>query len=152
MRIVELKDVFDMDSGAPEPIVIDAGFYTTVSFNKMWDGKEPYQPSCYTIKFLHCVYHSHGTPNDEALHGHLYYALGLKHYSFSVVEDSELIEKLRIINSVHQYYNPLKWAKYKHYIITFKDSTFECVAAGYEVTEYPTTPKEQALSILNEYQ
>jgi hypothetical protein len=38
------------------------------------------------------------------------------------------------MNSVHPYHDPKQFEELNHYVFTFHDSTFECVARGLEVT------------------
>ncbi len=38
------------------------------------------------------------------------------------------------MNSVHEHHKPQRYERLKHYVFAFHDSTFECVAEGYEVT------------------
>jgi hypothetical protein len=51
---------------------------------------------------------------------------------------------------VHPYYDPHKWEKYKHYILTFHDNMFECVAKNFEIREGNTSLYNQVTIILNE--
>lgn len=150
MKIVEIPDIFKMETGAPEPTLLASGSSLTISFYKDVGTNENVFP-CYILRFKQVRYHSFGTPNDEALNGHPYYKLGLRSYSFYMIERSDLIEKLQSINSVHPYYNASKWSNLKHYIITFKEQMFECVASEYEIEEYEnSSPNEQVLKLLTD--
>ena len=76
--------------------------------------------------------HLFGPPNDEAIEGHPLASQGLSIYSVNEVANSSWIHSLERMNSVHPYHRPEKFAKYRHYIFVFQDSTFECVASGFE--------------------
>jgi len=70
-----------------------------------------------------------GGPNDEALNGHPLYKNGLKFYSAHKVQNSTWIESLERSNSVHQRHDRVRFMEGKvHYILTFQDSTLECIA------------------------
>jgi hypothetical protein len=75
-----------------------------------------------------------GPPNDEALLGHPLAARGLSHYGAYEVIDSSWIRKLERMNSVHDRHDSSRFFKDKrHFVFTFHDSTFECIARGFEV-------------------
>jgi hypothetical protein len=77
--------------------------------------------------------HYFGPPNDEAFSGHPLYAKGLKPYSVSKIENSEWIEELETMNSIHPHHRPGMNERYSHFIFAFHDTTFECVAKGFTV-------------------
>jgi len=85
------------------------------------------------IHFHICYASMFGPPNDEALLGHPLYGRGLQSYSAYLVEGSSWIRSLEKMNSVHPYHRAEAFARRKHFIWTFHDSTFECVADGYEI-------------------
>ena len=37
------------------------------------------------------------------------------------------------INQVHPQYNPDRWKTRKHYLLSFRDKTFECLASDYTI-------------------
>jgi hypothetical protein len=138
MKVVEIMNVFTMDAGAPQPLLIFNEHDTTLMFLLDADASSPEdsfddadEKLVGVLKFTNCIKLSSGVPSNETLAGHPYFAAGLESYSFYEVEDSDLIRQLMLVQSVHPYYDPTKWSKYKHFIITFHDSTFECVATGY---------------------
>jgi hypothetical protein len=71
-------------------------------------------------------------PGNETLPGHPYYPFGLASYGFYEMKDSDLIIKLKNIDSIHPYHKAATWKRYKHYILTFHENMFECIAIGYE--------------------
>jgi hypothetical protein len=69
-----------------------------------------------------------GAPNEEALSGHRLAQNGLLHFSFHEVHHSDWITDLMNRNSVHHRHADELFAGVRHFIATFKDETFECVA------------------------
>ncbi|QDU47118.1 hypothetical protein Mal52_56460 [Symmachiella dynata] len=72
-----------------------------------------------------------GAPNDEALSGHPLYGRGLQPYdAFEVINSRWLVEELR--------QNQVAFPNYefscRHFIFTFHDSSFECLAEDLSVT------------------
>jgi hypothetical protein len=53
---------------------------------------------------------------------------GLRPYAAHVVEGSSWIAELETRNRVHPYHRPEAFASLRHYLLTFHDETFECLA------------------------
>lgn len=85
------------------------------------------------VQFKGCHAFKFGDPNDEVLHGHPLYGRGLELYSAHIVANSSWLAELQRINSVHEYYDASIWHDLKHYLLTFHDDTFECIARGYSI-------------------
>src|SRR5262245_63708733 len=68
------------------------------------------------------------SPNDEAFAGHPLANRGLMPYGAFVIESSSWIRRLEQMNSAHPCHKPERFWARKHYVLTFHDSTFECVA------------------------
>ena len=142
MELIEIKGLFEMDAGAPSPIILSNDNELLVSFygNKDSDIGEPHQRNTvydtgiFILKFKSFLKYSFGLPSNETIQGHPYFKLGLSSYS----------------ERSHPYYNPEKWKEYKHYILTFHDNMFECVAEGFEVSEENTSIYHQVGIMLNE--
>ena len=98
------------------------------------------------IKFKRKFIHKFGAPNDDLIIGHPYYKIGLKPYSFYSVEDSDWIKEIIRIQSLHPYYNEESVKNLNHYILTFKDNTFECIADEYFV-EYSYETMSQCIQL-----
>lgn len=138
MKLKEINNAFDIDGGAPEPIVLSnddklfLGFYG----NKYEAMQEQIENSnTVTVKFSGYIKYTFGIPTNETLHGHRYYSLGLRSYGFYELENSDLIGEIIKIERIHTNFDREKWKKYKHYIISFHDNLFECVAKDFEVLE-----------------
>jgi hypothetical protein len=85
------------------------------------------------VEFIDCDAFTLGGPNDEVLHGHPLWGRGLSYYSAHVIAHSRWLAEAENINKVHQHYNPDRWKTRKHYLLTFHDETFECLASGYTI-------------------
>ncbi|MET2826111.1 hypothetical protein [Mesorhizobium shangrilense] len=75
-----------------------------------------------------------GPPNDEAISGHRLYGLGLKPYSAFEVINSSWIGSLERANRVHTSHRPDLFSDYRHFILTFHDSTLEFVAESFSTS------------------
>jgi hypothetical protein len=67
-----------------------------------------------------------GYPNDEALSGHPLYSKGLDAYGVCEVISSSWVKTLTEQNRVA--FPDTPDSTLRHFIITFHDSTFECIA------------------------
>ncbi|UVK46038.1 hypothetical protein BPNPMPFG_001637 [Mesorhizobium sp. AR07] len=70
-----------------------------------------------------------GPPNDEAISGHRLYALGLRPYEGFEVINSSWIASLEKANRV-----PDLFSGYRHFILTFHDSTLEFIAKDFSTS------------------
>lgn len=158
MELIEIKDLFYIDNGAPAPTVISNDNELIIIFysanrNLLSDIQERntiYDEGVVVLKFKVYLKYSFGIPSNETLQGHPYYQLGMRSYAFYEVKNSNLIEDIDHIQKIHPYYDPLKLKDYKHYLLTFHDSMFECVAKDFEVENIHTSMYKQATVILNE--
>jgi hypothetical protein len=71
-----------------------------------------------------------GSPNDEALDGHPLAARGLTAYGAFRVEQSSWVRRLEQMNRVHPQHSPESFLRLQHFVLTFHDSTFECVTSA----------------------
>ena len=127
--VVELDGVPEIEPGAPCPELVADEHNLTLTY---WTpDKPPYLPTTApqaVVRFSDCWFHLFGSPNDEALEGHPLYSHGLRAYGTYRVENSSLIRHLTRANAVHPHHDEQRFARLNHYIFTFHDSTFECVA------------------------
>lgn len=87
------------------------------------------------IEFKRYRSYKFGSPNDKALSGHPLYSRGLRAYGAFEVNGSSWIRELERMNSVHPRHSSERFKVLHHYVFTFHDSTFECVAEGYEIAQ-----------------
>ena len=100
-----------------------------------------------------CSVTKFGYPNDEALAGHPLYHRGLSGYGVFEVLNSEWIDLTVRQNQVS--FPATRRGSGRHFIFTFHDSTFECIAGGLNAsleTETPTRsrPTSSAASSLTQ--
>jgi hypothetical protein len=149
-KVIELFDFPEMETGAPLPIVLSDDYRTFLSYSLDFNwgatgaGAEPEKIAI--VEFNGCRSFMFGMPNDEALEGHPLFYRGVQHYGFYEVKESSWIKNLEKTNSVHDRHNRVAFfANLHHFIITFHDTTFECVARDYEITthEKPFDPIDE---------
>ncbi|WP_288380052.1 hypothetical protein [uncultured Massilia sp.] len=152
---VVLVDDFPQSSiGAPFPAVIATEDRLALVFiledrDLEWDGKTvrvvdvaSTDEQCVVVHFEHPTMHIFGPPNDEAFSGHRLASKGLRPYGVFEVINSEWIRQLEIMNSVHPQHDPERFYEGKrHFIFSFHDSVFECVARGYRYECMPGSVK-----------
>jgi len=85
------------------------------------------------VEFEGCICTKMGTPNEEVLRGHPLAGKGLAGYQAMSVKNSAWLKQVEAINAVHSHYKAERWRDLVHYILPFHDSTFECVARGFNV-------------------
>ncbi len=89
-----------------------------------------------------------GDPNDEAFYGHRLYDKGLQDVLWAgEVHNSVWIATVERVNSVHPRHDPERFANLRHFILRFKDSTFECITEGYRARKV-AEPMDQVVQQL----
>lgn len=156
MELLEIKGLFEMDCGSPSPTILSNDSELLIAFyaNKESASIIPQHniinnTGIFALKFKVYLKYTFGLPGEETIQGHPYSKLGMKSYSFYELRNSDLIKSLQNIEKVHPEYNPEKWEIYKHYILTFHDNMFECIAQDFEVIEENTFLYNQATIMLN---
>jgi len=86
------------------------------------------------IRFAGALAWFHGPPNDEAFAGHPLASRGLGRYGAYRVDQSSWLRRLERMNSVHPQHRPESYVGFNHYVFTFHDSTFECVARRFDTS------------------
>ena len=141
-RVIELEDVPQSSVGAPFPLVL-SDERTIVLGYRIRDAS----PACTDrpgeslalVEFELYQSYMFGAPNDEAFSSHPLAARGLHPYAAFRIDDSSWVRQLERMNSVHPNHNPNKFQELKHFVFAFHDSTFECVAKGFRISEYEGT-------------
>ena len=144
-HVINLCDIPQSAVGAPLPVVTADEHQAAVAFYRQetptdWDGTtvrvvdytsdEPWAivlfGGCYALMF--------GPPNDEAFDGHPLANRGLRPYGAYVIADSSWLRQLERMNAVHRSHDCAAFMRHRmHFILSFHDSTFECIASGYRV-------------------
>lgn len=127
-RIVLLDSVPNPAAGSTEPFIVAderqvAVIYRIANsdFERYGPFDEENEPFC-LLQFSWAAFHRLGPPNDEGLGAHPLASRGLKWYSVHEVMDSSLVAE-------HWPRVPAHYPR-RHFVLTFQDSTFECVAAN----------------------
>jgi hypothetical protein len=84
------------------------------------------------VEFSQPFAHMCGPPNDETFLGHPLAERGLRPYGVFEVLDSSWIRQLEAMNKRHSQHSHSRSAL-RHYIFSFHDSTFECIAQALAV-------------------
>lgn len=145
-RVVKLDDVPQSSIGAPCPMIVADEHSLVVAFYledrpEDWDGKtvrvidptesaEPYA----LVSFERVYAHYSGAPNDEAFKGHPLTTRGLKPYGAFEIKHSTWRHQLMVMNRVHAHHEDSRFEALSHFILSFHDSVFECIAKGYSVS------------------
>jgi len=134
-QVVKLDDVPRPEAGAPIPMVLADEDGLVLSYLLRQDTPNHFDSAetFALVRFRLPLMHLFGPPNDEALHGHPLWGRGLDFYGVFRVDHSSLIRRLALMNRVHPHHSWALFEKKHHYIFTFHDSTFECVAESLDV-------------------
>lgn len=157
MKITQLDDVV-IDTNAPVPKVLSSDSELFVIFyspqelidNEIRQRNSVDDRGVSVLRFSRVLSYKFGFPNDEVFSGHPYYKYGLKLYKAQCIEGSSWVNNLIDINSIHPYHNSEKFNSYRHYLLSFRDNTFECLAQGYEIKHYNQSMFDVGLSVLQE--
>lgn len=132
------------DVGAPMPHVWaneHSVFLTFLVADSPMTPTEPVSLTYAVVEFLRPVAHRLGLPSEDDQFSHYLYGRGQEIYRAQIVENSpwlrEMIDMWKKANSEDDDSDEKYWQQHiKHYIFWFHDSTFECLARGYEVHTY----------------
>lgn len=145
-RVVQLATAPQCATGAPLPLVLADEHRLLLAYmasepDPDWDGTTvesvtPESPgkAVALVAFRGAYSHMFGPPNDEAFSGHPLANRGLERYAVAEVEQSSWIRRLEAMNAVHPHHSPALFAAYRHFVFTFHDTTFECVARDFTVS------------------
>lgn len=154
--VIKLQGFPQSSIGAPCPMLVASEHALHVAFygepEPDWNGaatriveSNSTEEQVILVTFEHPSTHLFGPPNDEAFSGHRLAAKGLEPYGAFEVLHSEWIQQLEAMNAVHPRHDRARFLEGKrHLILTFHDSTFECVARGYRV-EFTKGSLKQAI-------
>ena len=149
-KVKELDDLPQSSVGAPIPMIVEDEHHTFVAYyaeqrDPDWDGTavrvrgpDSDDGTVAIVKFSSYAT-MFGPPNDEAFAGHPLAARGLRPYGFFEVLNSSWIRGLERMNSVHPQHDKAGFlARYRHFVLSFHDTTLECVASRFELVESQT--------------
>lgn len=110
----------------PSPLVLTNAMTTKVLYEAVGSTRE--EPRMGVLTFDSCASTKLGDPNDEVIEGHPLFGKGIDVGGAYIVQNSPWHQELESTNKVHSQYDPALWRSLKHYLLFFKDHTFECVA------------------------
>lgn len=144
--VTEIADAPQSSVGAPCPMILAGEHHLHLAYyledrSPDWDGTtvrvvgesttgEPVA----LVEFTHACAHMFGPPNDEAFSGHPLASRGVGPYRVHEVHHSSWIRRLERMNAVHPCHRPEHFARYRHFIFAFHDTTFECIAEAFSVS------------------
>lgn len=149
-KVLPLPGVPSSDVGAPMPAVIADEDTVFLAYYVSSSDPDAESSPVAIIRFHSPRAQYFGAPNDESLDGHPLWSRGLRSYGGFVVEQSSWIRSLEQMNRVPSQHHPALFEGYRHYILTFHDSTFECVARGIAVERPPAGAGEPRRVVLSE--
>jgi hypothetical protein len=129
-------------SDVPRPVLLQSEGGCYLLFEGTAD-VPPRSNGVVIVTFKSCLISRFGYPNDEALAGHPLFKSGLRSYGVYEVTNSPWGRELRLQNRVA--FPTFDMPKRRHFIITFHDSTFECIATS-AVAEISTESFSSAVS------
>jgi hypothetical protein len=140
---------FKPDAAVPTPVLLESELSTFLVFNPVRKGGDGKYHKCGTaiVEFKRCTITKFGYPNDEALPGHPLYAAGLRPYAVFKVQNSAWKKEITEQNRVTFPNTPD--SKKSHFIITFHDSIFECIAEDLIATLSPNSIEQILTELLN---
>jgi len=144
--VVKISDAPRPDIGAPLPLVVADDYRLLLAYllsepDPNWDGtyinlvsSNSESMAVAVIRFRCPCAHMFGPPNDEAFSSHPLADRGLEPYAVFEVRQSSWLRQLERMNSVHSQHKRERFMENKkHFVFTFHDSTFECIAKGFDV-------------------
>lgn len=152
MRLKEIETLLFIDPGASVPVILSNEnkvtllyYYYKIIENGAIFPKERNimeDEGVATLTFNGAIIYKSGYPNDEVIASHPYYPFGLSLYKMFEVINSDWVDAIEKMNRIHRLHNPERFKSLKHYIITFKDLTFECIAKSVEISFTQKTMNE----------
>ena len=139
-KVIEIRTVPQSSVGAPSPIILSDEHRILLAYIIQAPAESSLEQAegedFALIEFQRYRSFMFGAPNDEAFSGHPLASRGLHPYACFQIEASSWIRQLERMNSVHFGHDPTRFARYNHYVFAFHDSTFECVAENFTVSEH----------------
>lgn len=133
-EVEKLSDLPQSSIGAPTPFIISDEHRVVLAYYLEMPEPDAVSEPVAMVRFATCYAHMSGPPNDEAFSGHPLAPRGVRPYGAFEVRHSSWIRRLERMNSVHPHHKPDRFWSRRHFIFAFHDTTFECVADGFDLT------------------
>lgn len=134
-QIIRLNIGFTPEAAVSEPLLLQTDCDAFLTFSAVVKNEKGLfeDAGIGVVEFHRCNLTKFGYPNDEALRGHPLYQNGLDVGSrvFEVLYSSwirEITEQNRLC------FPNTEDSDQRHFIFTFHDSTFECIADGFQTS------------------
>jgi len=133
-QIKELKLGVTPEAAVSGAVLLQSEYSSYLTFNaqKETDKPSPYggfyttEAGTAIVEFPGCLISKFGYPNDEAASGIPKYKEIEIVYAICEVVDSDWIKELKQVNSYT--FPNTSYSSFRHFLIFFHDSTFECIA------------------------
>jgi hypothetical protein len=112
----------------PSPIVVSQGLKTLLIYEALPKEKNDRSQHTAIVTFGDCVGCKYSDLNDEVIEGNPLYGRGIEVGGAYIVMNSPWLEEIKKIHSAHHMFNEKLWVRKRHYLLFFKESTFECIA------------------------
>ncbi len=129
MSVKELDLSFEMDVGAPNPMIFSDESDLLVLFYV--SGQKDTEMTL--ALFRNYASYKFGLPREDCIPNHPLYKYGLERFGFFEAGDSSWIKEIKKINKEDHAFSKEYFDNLKHYIFTFHDSTFECVSKDFSI-------------------
>lgn len=104
------------------------------------------------VEFDRCLAAMLGEPNEDTLRGYRLHERGLEGWGAFVVHNSAWLAEFKdLARRTNAEFDEPWWdAKFKHYMICFQDSTFQCIAAGFYVRTFAESMEEVLCRVIQD--
>ena len=146
------------DAGAPMPVLL-SGLRTFVAF--YLSARDPLPGGTNSrvrdlqadrgigiVEFKRMTSVKIGSPNDQVRRGHPLWGSGLEYDRAHEVRNSPWITELMNVNRVHDSFDESRWSGTRHFVLTFRDETLECVARRTVTRSAPDATMPEVLTWL----
>ena len=130
-RVLEIFDLPQASVAEPGPIVFSGRDSVCMAYVTQRSVNEGNGDEYAVVEFSGVRAHWCGAPGDGALAMHPLYPLGLEHYSFCEIIGSSLVRALYRMYDDHPGQGGAFCGGSRHFVMTFRSTTFECVARDY---------------------
>lgn len=124
-KVLSLEGIPYPSAGAAMPLILANDNNLLLAYEVAPEG-EQYA----VLKFNRPYAHYFGSPNDETFGKHPLAQRGLAPYGVFEIRNSSRIRALERMNNIHSKHEAHRFDGRRHFIFTFHDNTFECVAGG----------------------
>jgi hypothetical protein len=140
-QIVLLKLGINWNEDIPAPYMLSSGTRRSLAFRTCNEGGKV-NGNITLIEFINCRYIYFGGLNRRNFIRNMFYKKKLCNCSAHVVENSKWIAGIKKINGGSEA-GAEYWTNTRHYIFTFSDVTFECIADGYRIKQTDGSAKSR---------